>query len=566
MLAIGFTALAQPDWDPNVDCDCDPMDDAIVCVIDQDGFTYAMPECFALCLDLDIIEGDCGFDDWEDEGDWEWEDESDCDCDPMDEEMVCVEDEWGVYSFPACLAECLELNIIDGDCDNDWEDEYEWEDEYDCDCDPMDEEMVCVEDEWGVYPFPACLAECLELNVVDGDCEYDWEDEYEWEDESDCDCDPMDEEMVCVEDEWGVYSFPACLAECLELNIIDGDCDNDWEDEYEWEDEYDCDCDPMDEEMVCVEDEWGVYPFPACLAECLGLAIVEGDCDYNDWEDEDGEYDGDCEGDWGDFDCDCDEFDDEVVCVENEFGEVFPVPACIAECLGLAVIDGDCSFDWEDEGDWDNEDDCDCDPADDEMVCVEDEWGVYSFPACLAECLGLNIVDGDCDNDWEDEGDWDDEFDCDCDGSDETLVCVEDEFGIYAFPACLAECLGLNVVDGDCGNGGFDDEDGISGGPNVGLISQSSYTESKGGSLSQVLMYPNPTNKNTTLTFNASKEMSMNIQVTNLSGQVVSSYQYIASEGSQNVDLSLEGLEAGIYLVTLFGGNDAPLALRVSKY
>lgn len=500
MLAIGFSALAQPDWDPNIDCDCDPMDDAIVCALDPEGNVFAISECLALCLDLEIVEGDCELGDWEGDGNQ------------------------------------------DG--------------ELDCDCDPMDEAMVCIEDEFGIYPFPACLAECLELTIVDGDCDDNWEDEGEWEEEFDCDCDPEDEEMVCVEDEWGIYSFPACFAECFGLNIIEGDCDNNWDDEGEWENEFDCDCDPADQEMVCVEDEWGVYPFPACLAACLELNIVDGDCEFGN-----GDYPGDCEGDWGDFDCDCTEDDDAIVCVENEFGEVYAFPACIAECLGLTIVDGDCTFDGGNNGEWESGDDCDCDPMDEEMVCIEDEWGVFPFPACLAECLGFNIVDGDCEYDegeWENEG----EIDCDCDMSNETMVCIEDDFGIYAFPACLAECLGLNIVDGDCG---LVDEDGISGG-NVGLVAQSNYTTSKGGSLSNVLIYPNPTNKNSTISFEASQEMLITISVTNLSGQTVSSYSFSASKGNQNVELSLDDVEAGIYLVTLVGTNDTPLAIRVTKF
>ncbi len=89
-------------------------------------------------------------------------------------------------------------------------------------------------------------------------------------------------------------------------------------------------------------------PFPsACIADCLGLSVVEGDCSLDDFE---GEFDGGFGDDWGgDLDCDCPEpTEEDVVCVETDFG-IMPFPsACIADCLGLTVIEGGCDeFDGE---------------------------------------------------------------------------------------------------------------------------------------------------------------------------------------------------------------------------
>jgi|GEM_PF-2219166 len=51
---------------------------------------------------------------------------------------------------------------------------------------------------------------------------------------------------------------------------------------------FDCDCpEPTDDDVVCVETEFGTMPFPsACIAECLGLEVVDGDCTMEDWDDE----------------------------------------------------------------------------------------------------------------------------------------------------------------------------------------------------------------------------------------------------------------------------------------
>ncbi len=310
--------------------------------------------------------------------------QEDCDCpDPGSfEEFVCVEFDNGdgttsVDIFPsACLAECLGFTVVDeGDCDfGEWEEE-EWPDEEwpedECDCDePTEDDMVCVEcvhpdGSITVDPFPsACLAECYGFTISDEDCDYgDWEEE-EWPDEEewpedDCDCED-DDEIVCVEFDNGdgtvsIEPFPsACFAECLGLTVVDGDCDyGDWEEE-EWPEEEECDCpEPTEDDMVCVEcvhpdGSITVDPFPsACIAECYGFTISDEDCDYGDWGEEE----------WPEDECDCDEEED-MVCVEFDNGDgtvsVEPFPgACLAECLGLTVVDGDCDYgDWEEEEEW----------------------------------------------------------------------------------------------------------------------------------------------------------------------------------------------------------------------
>ena len=405
-----------------VDCDCpDPTEEDQVCVDDGFGTVFPFPSaCWAACFQLTVVDGEC--DDIWDGGDWP---ETDCDCpEPTPEDEVCVDDGFG-GTFPcpsACLAECNGYTVVEGECDCDWDGDWEsdstWVNITDCDCEeePSEEDAVCVDDGFGgTYPFPsACWAECFGLTVVDGECDYDWEDgEGDWPGDDngdwpgvDCDCEePTEADEVCVEDEFGVYPFPsACYAECFGLTVVDGECDydwdggdwedGDWESDSTWVNITDCDCEeePSEEDAVCVDDGFGgTYPFAsACWAECFGLTVVDGECDY-DWEDGEGDWPGDDNGDWPGVDCDCEEpTEDDVVCVEDENGEVFSFPsACWAECFGLTVVEGECDYDWEgNEGDWpgDIEDhgecwedilaECGCDePTEDDIVCVEDGFG-----------------------------------------------------------------------------------------------------------------------------------------------------------------------------------------------
>ncbi len=356
--------------------------------------------------------------------------QQECDCpDPAEGDEVCVEYTWEdgtVETFPfpsACWAECEGLTVVDGECG--WDEEWP---EDDCDCpEPTEGDEVCAETVCGdhiiVMPYPsACLAECYGAVVVDGECD-DWEDEWpeeEWP-EDDCDCpEPGDDDEVCVEFEWDgeaeVFPYPsACYAECDGLTVVDGECE--W-DEEEWPEE--CDCpEPTEGDEVCVEFEWDgeveVYPYPsACWAECDGLTVVDGECE---WEEEE---------EWPE-DCDCpDPTEGDEVCVEYEWEdgevEVFPYPsACWAECDGLTVVDGECGWDEE----W--PEDCDCpDPTEGDEVCVEYEWEdgtveVFPYPsACWAECDGLTVVDGECewdDEEWPEDDEWEDfpeDWDIDC--------------------------------------------------------------------------------------------------------------------------------------------------------
>lgn len=213
-----------------------------------------------------------------------------------------------------------------------------------------------------------------------------------------------------------IYFFLLAFCAVLSLQAQDGSCD--------------CTFDPS-EPFVCVADSTGtiVAQLPnACFAACFGLTVVEGDCDFggNPFED-----------------CDC-EFDPEAafICATDSTGHVELVPnACFAECLGLTVVDGDCDFGGNPSG-------CDCEiDPDAAYVCAVDSTGLIFevVNACFAECLGFTVVEGDCGfgggNPFED---------CDCEiDYDQPFICAIDSLGfVEQVPnACFAACLGLEVVN-----------------------------------------------------------------------------------------------------------------------
>ena len=377
----------------------------------------------------------------------------------------------------------------------------------------------------------------------------------------DCDCpEPTNEEFVCVADEMGnVFEFPsACIAECLGFELADcGDVFNpgDGEDPFG----LDCDCpEPTNEEFVCVADEMGnVFEFPsACIAECLGFELADCGDVFNP---------GDGEDPLG-LDCDCPEptFED-FVCVADEMGNVFEFPsACIAECLGFELADCGNVF-----NPGDGEDpfglDCDCpEPTFEEYVCVADEMGnIFEFPsACIAECLGLSVVE-DC-GDVFNPGDGEDPFglDCDCpEPIEDTLVCATDGNGItLVLPsACIAECLGFTVIeDCDFENDGFTP-------PGVDLDLDQMFEDFTSELFGDLLLYPNPTENLLNLQINLAYDDIVNLELYSLTGQVVYDLQLNLMAGQQTLDLDLSEIPAGSYILQLSNKNGERQTQQVVK-
>ncbi|MDP4954229.1 MAG: T9SS type A sorting domain-containing protein, partial [Flavobacteriales bacterium] len=350
----------------------------------------------------------------------------------------------------------------------------------------------------------------------------------------------------------------ACIAECLGFELADcGDVFNpgDGEDPFG----LDCDCpEPTNEEFVCVADEMGnVFEFPsACIAECLGFELADCGDVFNP---------GDGEDPLG-LDCDCPEptFED-FVCVADEMGNVFEFPsACIAECLGFELADCGNVF-----NPGDGEDpfglDCDCpEPTFEEYVCVADEMGnIFEFPsACIAECLGLSVVE-DC-GDVFNPGDGEDPFglDCDCpEPIEDTLVCATDGNGItLVLPsACIAECLGFTVIeDCDFENDGFTP-------PGVDLDLDQMFEDFTSELFGDLLLYPNPTENLLNLQINLAYDDIVNLELYSLTGQVVYDLQLNLMAGQQTLDLDLSEIPAGSYILQLSNKNGERQTQQVVK-
>jgi hypothetical protein len=64
-------------------------------------------------------------------------------------------------------------------------------------------------------------------------------------------------------------------------------------------------------------------------------------------------------------------------------------------------------------------------------------------------------------------------------------------------------------------------------------------------------LYPNPASQMATLNFSSAKEADYQIRVINALGQSVYSSEGKASEGANNIELNLEKLSSGLYIVQL---------------
>jgi len=438
------------------------------------------------------------------------------------------------------------------------------QDDCECDFDPTADFICATDDDGNVFPVPnECFAECWGLTIVEDECD-GWEGEWD-----DCDCEVTDEDFICVltdEASGLICPFPnLCFAECAgydETDVVDcGDWDTDWGDGWS-----DCDCETSDEDdYICATDEYGwIFPVPnECFAECWGLTVVEGECD--DW---------DTGGEWpdGEGDCDCEITDEDAyVCAEDGFGFVFPVPnECFAECWGLTVVEGECD-DWDTGGEWPSEDDCDCEITDeDEFICVltDAEIGlICPFPnLCFAECAGYSEADiVECE-DW--TGDFPDDGTIDClEGcfeEEENPVCVVDPFSeaIFELPnACIADCLGLEIIDCSEANSESTNTSGVTAHRDLATFVGTANTnnlQSDSPNLTQqsLTLYPNPAHSNLTVELNATIASTAIISINDYTGKIVSSQKYNLSKGINTENINIENLTDGIYQLLIHSNDE----------
>jgi hypothetical protein len=234
---------------------------------------------------------------------------------------------------------------------------------------------------------------------------------------------------------------------------------------------------------------------------------------------------------------------------------LFP-SACFAECLGFEITD--CGEFPGGGGDpWG----CDCEePNFDTWVCAADEAGnIVEFPsACIAECMGFVVVD--CGN-FPGGGD---QGDCGCgDPSPDQFVCVEVDGVVIPFPsACLAECFGFAVVDGDC----FDFE--IPGdlfgtwGIEAALNGDN---DPFGGVIDELEVYPNPAYEMVNLNITAHGDGLTSVKVFNITGQMVAEQVVALTGGTQRIQLPVDHLPAGSYVIGITDGTGKQVTQHLVK-
>ena len=76
-------------------------------------------------------------------------------------------------------------------------------------------------------------------------------------------------------------------------------------------------------------------------------------------------------------------------------------------------------------------------------------------------------------------------------------------------------------------------------------------------SLSNSVVFPNPTTNNINIEFEAKKEAILNINILDITGKIVFSNTFQSNLGSNNVELKIETLEAGLYFIEMSDSNSA---------
>ncbi len=474
------------------------------------------------------------------------QDELCSECWELEIDPVCGVDSSGVeYQLPnACFLECLGLE--ETECDSIVFEDGPFED---CDCviDPA-EEWICIltDEETGlICPFPnLCVAECQgysEDQIVE--CEnFDWDFENGIDTILGCilECgEEQGDELICVADEDGnQFLVPnVCVAECLGLEIVD--CDSSaWDWDWDYTDTIDWDWNDT------IDWDWN--------------DSIDWDWDWNDSTDWDWPWDDSTDVQWDDsvWTCilECETDFSEIFCAEDADGNVVVVfSECEAECLGLSIVECDSSiFDWP--GDQ-NPCGCEIDPEE-EWICIltDEETGtICPFPnLCFAECEGYTadqIVE--CQDDpigggWEIDID-SNMFEClfECDDTDwdpEDVVCVTDGQGNeFSVPnECFANCLDLEIVD--CNEG-------------IGVVFEEHSLEDNGLRAAieadKILLtsYPNPVVDEVVVSLEVPQAGQGQLRIVDLTGIPVYQANVTMSTTSDMIRVDASNFQSGIYTV-----------------
>jgi hypothetical protein len=78
-------------------------------------------------------------------------------------------------------------------------------------------------------------------------------------------------------------------------------------------------------------------------------------------------------------------------------------------------------------------------------------------------------------------------------------------------------------------------------------------------------VYPSPASDQVTVSFGAERESGVSLHLTDVTGRVLLTKQVDAETGMNRTDLSVNGLPAGLYFITLEGGTNAGTPVRLVK-
>ena len=169
----------------------------------------------------------------------------------------------------------------------------------------------------------------------------------------------------------------------------------------------------------------------------------------------------------------------------------------------------------------------------------------------------MEVVESDCIIDFPGDNNGGD-FGCDCPEPtiDDVVTITLPDGSMVDFPSlCIAECLGLTgdgFLPGDLfGTLSFE----------VALNGDNDF----GGAIEELDIYPNPVEDMLYLSIKANGDGVTNVKLYSLVGQIVYEEQVTLSSGTQRLELPLNNLPSGSYILGVADGNGKLVTKNVVK-
>jgi hypothetical protein len=83
--------------------------------------------------------------------------------------------------------------------------------------------------------------------------------------------------------------------------------------------------------------------------------------------------------------------------------------------------------------------------------------------------------------------------------------------------------------------------------------------------INSILVYPNPTHSNISVTFTATSTQQTTLKVLDMTGRIVKMIQATTQEGTNILDVNLNELAAGMYTLHLFENNKLTHISKIQK-